>query len=249
MSNDIFATDNGTTPAVDPNKNYLEELVGEGKKFKSPEDLARGKAESDLYIATLRQKLAEHEQELNARKKIEDIVATIVPKSSTAEPTNPPVTQPEGDRTVQPDHLTPEKLEELIERRLSERERANRANTNLSTVIEDLKKTFGPNYAQTVEEKGREVGLSREDMNELAKRAPEAFFRLVGSQAPQKGPEPFAPPRSTVNPTAAAGGGHTARNKAFYDDMKKRDPALYNSPSNQNQMMTDALRLKEAFFV
>lgn len=246
MSNDIFA-DSGTTPSVDPNKNYLEELVGEGKKFKAVEDLARGKAESDLYIATLRQKLAEQEQELNARKKIEDIVATIVPKSQSANEPNTVVTQPVQDREVQPDHLTPEKLEELIERRLAEREHVTKANNNLSQVIADLKRTFGPDYAQTVEEKGREVGLSKEDMNELAKRAPDAFFRLVGAPTPKQ-PEPFTPPRSSVNPTAAQSTGHTSRNKAFYDDLKKRDPALYKSERNQNQMMADALRLKEAFF-
>lgn len=248
MSNDIFA-DTGTTPSVDPNKNYLEELVGEGKKFKAVEDLARGKAESDLYIATLRQRLAEQEQELNARKKIEEIVATIVPKSQSAEPTHQlgnPV--PKEVDNVQPDHLTPEKLEELIERRLQERERANRDSGNLSKVIEDLKRAFGPDYAHTVEEKAREVGLSKEDMNELAKRSPDAFFRLVGAPAPKPNNDVFTPPRSSVNSTASTGTAHTSRNQAFYEDMKKRDPALYKSDKMQAQMMNDALRLKDAFF-
>lgn len=249
MSNDIFA-DNGTTPSVDPNKNYLEELVGEGKKFKSPEDLARGKAESDLYIATMRQKLAEAEQELNARKKIEEIVATIVPKAQSADTTHQlgnPVPNEVEKQSV--DHMTPEKLEELIERRLAERERVSRDSGNLSKVISDLERTFGPNYAQTVAEKAREVGLSKEDMNELAKRSPEAFFKLVGAPAERK-PEPdvFTPPRNSVNSTATQGTAHTSRNKAFYDEMKKRDPALYKSDKTQAQMMTDALRLKDAFF-
>ena len=38
---------------VDPNKNYLTELVGDGKKFKTQEELARGKYESDLYLSLI----------------------------------------------------------------------------------------------------------------------------------------------------------------------------------------------------
>src|SRR6478752_10635011 len=48
---------------IDPNKNYLEELVGEGRKFKSPEELARGKAESDLYIEHMKGRMDELRQD------------------------------------------------------------------------------------------------------------------------------------------------------------------------------------------
>ena len=43
MNTDLFdgAKDLGT---FDPDKNYLEELVGEGKKFRSVDELAKGKA-------------------------------------------------------------------------------------------------------------------------------------------------------------------------------------------------------------
>ena len=39
MTQDNLLDDNDDQITVDENKNYLEELVGEGKKFKSPEEV------------------------------------------------------------------------------------------------------------------------------------------------------------------------------------------------------------------
>jgi len=49
MSDDVFSTQTGDQTS----KTSLEELVGEGKKFKTVEDLAKGKLEADSFIAQL----------------------------------------------------------------------------------------------------------------------------------------------------------------------------------------------------
>src|SRR5882762_1576622 len=52
--------DNTNLPnQLDSNKAYLEQLVGEGKKFKTAEDLARGKAESDSFIEIMKARMDE----------------------------------------------------------------------------------------------------------------------------------------------------------------------------------------------
>jgi hypothetical protein len=46
-------------PTLDENKNYYEELVGEGKKFKDEKELAKGKWIADEYVKTLERSLDE----------------------------------------------------------------------------------------------------------------------------------------------------------------------------------------------
>jgi len=51
--------DSNDSPQLDSNKAYLEQLVGDGKKFKTAEDLARGKAESDSFIEIMKVRMDE----------------------------------------------------------------------------------------------------------------------------------------------------------------------------------------------
>src|SRR5258708_8934434 len=81
---DTLFDHNDTLPAFDDNKNWYEELVGETKKFKSPEDLAKGKAESDRYIRTLEQQKDEIrnmylglKEQVDGRAKLEDLIDRI----------------------------------------------------------------------------------------------------------------------------------------------------------------------------
>ena len=76
------------TPQIDPNKDYLAELVGEGKKFKTDKDLARGKYEADLYVKTLERQLDELRndhlklrEDYTARAKLEELLGQLEAKS------------------------------------------------------------------------------------------------------------------------------------------------------------------------
>ena len=68
----------------DSTKDYLKELVGEGKKFKTVEDLAKGKAESDAFISSvtrenkeLRDSYKKAIEEVNSRTRLEDLVTKL----------------------------------------------------------------------------------------------------------------------------------------------------------------------------
>src|SRR4029450_8159059 len=85
---DLFSDESDIN--VDPNKNYLEELVGEGKKFKTPEDLARGKAESDSFIERLQKELHGLRNELKSRLQLEEVVDRISSASKSPISEQPP---------------------------------------------------------------------------------------------------------------------------------------------------------------
>ena len=84
---DLFGND--VTPTA-------EDLVGEGKKFKTIDDLAKGKAQADTHITNLEKELAELRQDLSARLTVEDFVSRVgKPRSESennqvSEPVDPP---------------------------------------------------------------------------------------------------------------------------------------------------------------
>src|SRR5688500_15910791 len=70
----------------DQDKDYFSELVGEDKKFKTPADLARAKAESDAFIERLKQENSGLRNELKTRTTMEDFMKTIKESRPTEQP-------------------------------------------------------------------------------------------------------------------------------------------------------------------
>jgi len=84
----LMADQPDTIDTIDPSKNYLAELVGEGKKFKTQEDLARGKAESDAYIKILEKRSDELRNDYlklrddySSRAKLEEVVDQLTKRT------------------------------------------------------------------------------------------------------------------------------------------------------------------------
>lgn len=240
----------GTTPpsSIDPEKNYLEELVGENRKFKSVEDLAKGKAQSDLFIDQLRQELEQTKQELQTRARLEELITKVTPQAPldsgpilhNQTEVNPPVMS----------GLTPEQLEELLEKKLNEHNLKTTKQTNFNYVKEELTKKYGPQTPQVLEKAAGDLGVSKEWMNQMAAENPKAFMRLVGdAQAtrPQASPDLFTS-RPTVNSGATFTPESGVRDQAWYQNLKRTDPKKYDSPEIQAQEYKDAVKLGPAFF-
>ena len=126
---DLFDPTNA--PQLDETKDYLTELVGDGKKFKDVKDLAKGKAFSDLHIQTLEKTLNQMREELQTRKTAEELINQIALTKPTANPDrtgdNLP---PDADAGKIKSGLTPEDVEKLF----AEREGKQRRENNLATV-------------------------------------------------------------------------------------------------------------------
>lgn len=223
----------------------LEDLVGDGKKFKSVEDLAKGKLESDRFIAQLQSELKGIREELNTRITLTEFMDNF--KNSNTQPN-----QPSGDnqdRTGgESTALKPDDLRKLLDEELAKREQVSTARQNLNTVKQKLSEAFGPNYATRLEEEARKLNVSKEFLNNMAATTPSAFFRLVGveASAPRDNGDVFSPPPSQRTATPLGNG--TSKNKSYFDKIKAADPKVYWSPAVQNEMHREALRQGEAFF-
>lgn len=244
MTDDLFTgADQGTND--EPITVKIEDLVGEGKKFKTVEDLARGKIEADRFIEKLKNETEGLRTELNTRIGLTEFLDQI---KNTSKPDNQPSgnnqTQDGGEKTTA---LTPDQIEELLDRRLTEREKAQIASKNLRETKQKLAEAFGPNYVNKLNEEAASLGLTKEYMNNLAATAPQALFKLLGvNQTKPQQPDLFTPPSNNFRTPES--NQTVDRNQSWYNQLKAKDPKAYWDPKTQVQMHKDAIRLGGEFF-
>lgn len=235
---------------VPEDKKVLDELVGEGKKFKTPEDLARGKIESDNFISRLQDENKELRDEVKARKNLEELAAEL----ATAQ--RPAITPASASNESEPsvrerDVITPVDISKTVEEVVAKREAAASARSNLQKVKEKLQDSFGNNFPQVLKQKARAIdpSLTEQDLDNLAARNPNALFAMLGlNQSTQRQVLDTTTAEETVNTSAFQPNVGQERTMKYYQDMKRTDKVKYFSKEVANQMYIDAKRLGEKFF-
>lgn len=243
------------TQNIDPNADPFELLVGEGKKFKSPQDLAKGKLESDAFIQKLQRENAELKNDLLSKGRLDDAIDKLLKAQSarteggsnsgdnnnSGEPADN-----NGNPSLTEKGLTREDLEAL----LSERENVAKQEQNLKHAKVLLAEKVGPDWQKKLLQKAKEIGESPEFFEDIAKRNPQALLAFVAPAPATKPATGSGLFQSSVNttPNTMTANNSSVRDKKFYDDLKKRDAATYWSNKTQVQMHKDALELGEAFF-
>ena len=162
-------------------KTYLPELVGEDKKFKDVESLARGKYEADVHINILEKRLDDlradylkmHE-ESQARAKLEDLIKQYDDLKQSNGTTPSPIREPVQPKQPEID------FDSLIDSKIQQREFTRKQDENFNTVKAKLTERFGDSYPNLIKEKISELGLSAQDADSLARKSPTAFFNTLG---------------------------------------------------------------------
>lgn len=248
MTQNLFENGN-ELPQFDPNKNYVEELVGEGKKFKTIEDLAKGKAEADAFIAfknreydTLKEDYLNLRKEHTAGSRLEDLITKL---SLTQQPSSNE--SPEVNEENKVPAYKPEDIDARVLETVSRLETQRKETANFNEVQAKLQEKLGPNYENILKQQVADLGLSPEDVNTLAKKSPKAFFKTLGLEEKQQGDNTFnAPPRSQ-NRSDSFAPSSTKRTWAYYEKMRKEQPSVYLNPKTQVQMHKDHKELGNAF--
>jgi hypothetical protein len=233
----------------DENKDYLPELVGEGKKFRDQEALAKGKIQSDLYVKTLEQRLDEMRRDYEEARKasmtgdrINELIDRLN-KGSTETNLNLEPKHENGENTTP--SIKPEDVEGIVLKKIEESKRFEKEQANFNTVQAKLRERYGNNFTAVLEQQRQNLGLDAEDINALAKKSPVAFFKTLGLDQPQQ--DSFqSPPRSTIRndnflPNVEK------RTWSWYQNVKKKDKALYYAPKTIAQMHRDHAELGREF--
>lgn len=239
MSDDLFSEVHETPNTSDTN--YLAALVGDDKKFKTVDDLARGKAESDRYIQELTSKLDELRTELNTKTSMQEMLDQLKASNKPQDP------DPSGT-PVAPVQTDTSSLEEQLETLLAQREAKKVVETNMDRVKRVLNENFNDQATVAINNKAKQLGLSVKRLQEIAADAPQAFFNLMGIQEDsQHQPSGVAVPRSSVNSTGTPA--HSAvRNAAYYEKMKRENPKAYFDPKTTVQQIKDRTALGAKYY-
>jgi hypothetical protein len=225
-----------------PEPTTFEEIVGDGKKFKTPEALAAAKLEADRTIAARNEELERHREEI--RRQAAEIELLKRPREPLAQ--EPPKA---ADRPVvdEPNIDLASRIREELRQAQEEDVQAQ----NIRSVANRLTEVYGsPDKArEVVVAKAEELGLSVEFLQSVASKSPKAFFAQLGlTDAPSQNQNSS---RSDVNTAALANTSSSAPKQgsyASYETMRKENPKRYFSAEIQNQMFVDAKRLGDAFF-
>lgn len=221
-----------------------EELLNKWKD-KSPEDLLKAKIESDLYIKTLERQKDEFRtdylkiaEENKAQAKLQELLDRIEARSTNTEP---PATREE--HVEKPFDAT--QLDSLISSKFNEIETSRKNQSNFQQVQSRLKEEFGDNFQPVLQERMNQLGLTTEEINNLAMRSPTAFYNMIGmGQQKQEGFQ--APPRNNQRSDSFAPK-VKQRTWSYYQNLKKTDPTAYWNPKTQVQMHKDSSEMGSSF--
>ena len=240
-----FDTNVGTPSVKDQvTENFLEHLVGDGKKFTDQEALAKGKYESDVHVTNLERQLAELREDIDKGSKIDELMEMIRNQNQPKEPEDPPN---DGNGETSPGQMSEEELKALINTHVSERDTQATESRNVAEVDKALMDKFGDAAGRILTDKAAALSMSVDEMKSLASRNPKAFYRLMEMDSTRTGDSSNllgGSQRSEGVPLK----GVTTKDWAYYQDLRRKDKKLYYSPKMQQEIADARVAGGETFF-
>lgn len=234
---------------LEPTRSYLNELVGEGKRYSSPEEVARAKIFQDAHIKQveaenkqLREDYSRAREENIAKAKLEDLLDQIQGRREP-NPQEPPT--PRREETA----INAEQIKSLIQNEIRQTRLTDTYNQNLQTVKNKLIERFGDNYTDVYKQQIERLDLTQQEADDLARRKPTTFMHLLGLDQPKSAQQQYTtPPRQqTSTPQTPMQAPPEKRTWAWYENLRKTDRNKYLDSKTQVQMLQDRMELGESF--
>lgn len=162
------------------------ELIGQGKKYATPEDALKSVPHAQKHIKTLEEELAQVKTELDKRKTAEQLLDEI--KSGIKPAGTPPASS-----------VTPDTIAQVVSQQLEQRQQQQNAAQNVKQVTSAFASKFGDKAEEVYNSLAAETGLSVSQMNLLAATSPAAVLKLAGFT--EKSSPPAGKTSSDVNTT------------------------------------------------
>lgn len=192
----------------------MEQLVGEGKKYASVEEMAKAFVHGQHHIQTLEQETAALRETSQKAKSIEDVLAAIK-GTDTQEPDQ----QPQDQQQPTGSELS---VAEQIAAAFAERDQksvAEQQDANRQEVITELGKLYGTEASQIYTKVGNDLGIN---LDELAGKSPAAVLKLVSDARPAQQHQPSMPnsTQRTQTPGQPSGVLNQSAIQKMYNDGK-----------------------------
>jgi hypothetical protein len=240
------------TFSVDPSyKDYVDQYVGEGKKYSNVGELIKAYANADRHIPELTRDLAAIKTERDSLKEM--LMANLTNENPGQEDPNPAPNPNPVESQPRPAEEAPPSgddgkvdLKDQVRELLREVDAEKQAKDNAKFTEEVMLQRFGDRDAaiKAVQDKAEELGVSPQWIAQMAFTSPKAYFVTMGIDPQNATPRSTTTPapRSDVNPQrlADANPGIKPGTYEFYNNLRKTDPSKFRSAATQRQMMKDA---------
>jgi hypothetical protein len=210
----------------------VESLIGEGKKYATPDDALKSVPHAQKHIQSLERQVEELRQELQEKLTLEQVLQKIEGNQS-----KDPDTGNDPDIATAVKSAAAEELPKLFKSMLTE----HAAEQNVASVQDELVRRYGTGEKakEALANKARELGVEVSDLRLMAQRSPKAvlayFPSTSGNQASQ----------GSVN-TAALRDTGGERNYAYYQKLRRENPTMYFDKKTQIAMERDAMEARRA---
>lgn len=213
-------------------------LVGEGKKFKTVQDLAKGKVEADTFIARLQQEnkalrqMALGDDDEGGRK-VEELSGGNKQATSTTG------NQSNGQSLTKDDVLA----------LLNADKQQTAAESNAKAFNAEVTKLFGDKAKQVVETRLAELDIDPALFKQLVTRSPKAALETLGAKPAQQAATTGGVKDGSVNTEAFLGNRQSGeKNWAYYQDLRKKLGMDYYSPEVQRELVEQRKKLGSDFW-
>lgn len=154
------------TPVIPPE---LSEYVGAGKKYATIDEVYKAFPNAQKHISTLeeenRQLKEDNAKRRTAEELLNDIQSRVTPQSN-------------GD-TIPPKVDIPD-ISSLVRQEVERVKIEESYKVNQKTVVDELTKVYGDKAREKYAALATELGVTKENLNQLALTSPTAFFKLAG---------------------------------------------------------------------
>lgn len=248
---DVFSsvTTENTTPAGTTTEQteakYVEQLVGEGKKFKDLESLAKGKLEADRHIEEITKTLNELREEVSKQDYAKELLTKLQDKGADAGTANSAMGTDTSNSANGNTTQNASEIEALVEQLITKKEKTRTLEQNIAVANNAVVSQYGEKAAEVVKLKASELGMSVDRLKEIAAESPTAFLQLIGAKTQVK-TDSVTNPSSIRSETFS--NTNSDRTFDYYQKMRKENKSLYYSPKVQRMLMDDRLRLGDKFY-
>lgn len=244
QQNGVFGTaPTGGTSGGTEGDNLLSNLVGEGKKYKTVEDLAKSRVEADLFIDTLKTENRAYREALLSG----DVEAALKALQAPAQKQGDPATQQKGNQSQTQSSLTKEEILDIV----NERDRNLSAQTNVSSFNATVTGLFGEKAQNVISAKLSELKVDPAQFTKLVETSPKAAMALVGirEDASKGTGKPVGNGQSPTNSQAFfANSDNSTENWQYFQRMRKELKQDYYKPEVQQRVMAARKKLGDAFW-
>lgn len=226
-----------TTAQQTDDAGLFSALVGEQQKYKTPDDLAKAYTHADEFINTLKEENRKLREQVASAKTIDEVLERMSTKQDVSQEDDTPSMQ----------GLTPEAVQQLVEKTLQGREKQSTRTSNLLKADSLMKEKFGEKAEQVFKQKA----TSPEKMNvlmELAATDPTEFVSLfAGVTLPSNNMD-----TGSVNTTSVSS--HTGDRskvewtKEWVAKTRKEDPQTYWSQDFQYKLQQSVSKNPSLYF-